>query len=89
MTLAPAGLRTGEPDPTGTHLVVLARDPDGYTRLSTVLADAHLAGGEKGKPIFTLDAFGTRRGWALAGAQWLPQGGGSRRADGGRAPGGL
>ena len=48
VTLAPAGLRTGEPDPTGAHLVVLARDPDGYARLSTVLADAHLAGGEKG-----------------------------------------
>jgi error-prone DNA polymerase len=56
LTLAPAGLRTGDPDPTGTHLVVLARDPDGYARLSTVLADAHLEGGEKGKPIFTLDA---------------------------------
>ena len=35
---------------------MLARDPDGYARLSTVLADAHLEGGEKGKPIFTLDA---------------------------------
>ncbi len=56
VTLAPAGPRTGEPDPTGAHLVVLARDPDGYARLSTVLADAHLAGGEKGKPVFTLDA---------------------------------
>ncbi len=56
LTLAPAGLRTGDPDPTGTHLVVLARDPGGYARLSTVLADAHLEGGEKGKPIFTLDA---------------------------------
>ena len=56
VTLAPAGPRTGEPDPTGTHLVVLARDPDGYARLSTVLADAHLEGGEKGKPVFTLDA---------------------------------
>ena len=30
VTLAPAGPRTGEPDPTGAHLVVLARDPDGY-----------------------------------------------------------
>ena len=56
VTLAPASARTGEPDPTGTHLVLLARDPEGYARLSTVLADAHLAGGEKGKPVFTLDA---------------------------------
>ena len=30
VTLAPAGPRTGEPDPSGTHLVVLARDPEGY-----------------------------------------------------------
>ena len=66
VTLAPAGPRTGEPDPTGAHLVVLARDPDGYARLSTVLADAHLAGGEKGKPVFTLDALA-----AAAAGHWL------------------
>jgi error-prone DNA polymerase len=66
VTLAPAGLRTGEPDPTGTHLVILARDPDGYARLSTALADAHLEGGEKGRPIFTLDALAR-----AAGGHWL------------------
>src|SRR5271154_5961564 len=44
VTLAPAGARTGEPDPTGTHLLVLARDPTGYARLSTVLADARRGG---------------------------------------------
>ena len=66
VTLAPASARTGEPDPTGTHLVLLARDPDGYARLSTVLADAHLAGGEKGKPVFTLDALAR-----AAGDHWL------------------
>ena len=66
VTLAPASLRTGEPDPIGAHLVVLARDPDGYARLSTVLADAHLEGGEKGKPVFTLDALAR-----AAGGHWL------------------
>jgi error-prone DNA polymerase len=66
VTLAPASLRTGEPDPTGAHLVVLARHPDGYARLSTVLADAHLEGGEKGKPVFTLDALAR-----AAGGHWL------------------
>jgi error-prone DNA polymerase len=66
VTLAPASLRTGEPDPTGEHLVVLVRDPDGYARLSTVLADAHLEGGEKGKPVFTLDALAR-----AAGGHWL------------------
>ena len=34
VTLAPAGARTGVPDPAGAHLVVLARDPEGYARLS-------------------------------------------------------
>src|SRR5580698_420836 len=66
VTLAPAGPRTGEPDPSGTHLIVLARDPEGYARLSTVLADAHLEGGEKGRPIFTLDALA-----AAAKDHWL------------------
>src|SRR5580704_15100454 len=51
VTLAPAGPRTGEPDPSGTHLVVLARDPEG---------------GEKGRPIFTLDALA-----AAAQDHWL------------------
>ena len=46
VTLAPAGPRTGEPDPTGAHLVVLARDPEGYARLSTVLAEPTWPGGE-------------------------------------------
>jgi len=66
VTLAPAGLRTGDPDPRGTHLVILAKDPDGYARLSTALADAHLEGGVKGEPIFTLDAL-----TAAAGGHWL------------------
>jgi error-prone DNA polymerase len=66
VTLAPAGLRTGDPDPRGTHLVVLARDPEGYARLSAVLAEAHLAGGVKGEPVFTLDAL-----TAAAGGHWL------------------
>ena len=54
--------RTGVPDPDGTHLVVLARDPEGYARLSRVIAEAHLAGGEKGKPIITLDDLADRHG---------------------------
>ncbi|HZE16993.1 MAG TPA: PHP domain-containing protein, partial [Mycobacterium sp.] len=48
--------RTDEPDPPGPHLLVLARGPEGYRRLSRQLAAAHLAGGEKGKPRFNFDA---------------------------------
>ena len=47
--------RTGAPDPVGTHLVVLARDPEGYARLSRAITEAHLAGGEKGRPTCTLE----------------------------------
>ena len=38
--------RTEDPDPPGPHLLVLARGPEGYRRLSRQLAAAHLAGGE-------------------------------------------
>ncbi len=62
LSLAPAAPRTGEPDPGGHHLVILARDPEGYRRLSVALADAHLAGGEKGKPVFGLDALAEQAG---------------------------
>ena len=56
----PAPPRTGVPDPDGTHLVVLARSPGGYARLSRGIAEAHLAGGGKGKPIITLDDLANR-----------------------------
>jgi error-prone DNA polymerase len=65
LTMAGDGLpyvRTGVPDPDGTHLMVLARDPEGYARLSRVIAEAHLGGGEKGKPIITLDDLADRHG---------------------------
>jgi error-prone DNA polymerase len=47
--------RTEVPDPPGPHLLVLARGPEGYRRLSRELAKAHLAGGEKGKPRYDFD----------------------------------
>ena len=47
--------RTDTPDPPGPHLLVLARGPEGYRRLSRQLAAAHLAGGEKGNPRYDLD----------------------------------
>jgi len=65
LTITGAGIpyvRTGVPDPDGTHLIVLARDPEGYTRLSRAIAGAHLDGGEKGKPIITLDDLADRHG---------------------------
>ena len=47
--------QNGVADPEGTHLVVLARDPVGYTRLCRALSVAHLTGKEKGRPQVSLD----------------------------------
>jgi error-prone DNA polymerase len=46
----------GVPDPVGRHLLVLARDKEGYGRLCTTISAAQLAGGEKGKPVYDFDA---------------------------------
>ena len=64
LSLGPAA-RTEAPDPPGPHLLVLARGPEGYRRLSRQLAAAHLAGGEKGKPRYDLDAL-----TEAAGGHW-------------------
>lgn len=57
--------RTEQPDPPGPHLLVLARGPEGYRRLSRQLAAAHLAGGEKGKLHYDYDAL-----TEAAGGHW-------------------
>jgi len=44
--------RAGVPDPAGRHLLILARDPEGYRRLCRVISAAQLAGGEKGLPVY-------------------------------------
>jgi error-prone DNA polymerase len=64
------GLRTpqnGIPDPEGAHLLVLARGTEGYHRLSKALTKGHLDGGEKGRPLYDLDALGDTAGghWAV------------------------
>ena len=45
LTLAAGAPRTGMPDPAGTHLVVLARGPEGYARLSRAIAEAFVRAG--------------------------------------------
>ena len=47
--------RAGAPDPEGRHLLVLARDPDGYRRLCWAISVAQLAGGAKGRPGYDLE----------------------------------
>jgi len=56
LSLGPGAPRAGMPDPPGRHLLVLARDAEGYRRLCQVISDAQLAGGEKGRPAYDLDA---------------------------------
>ncbi len=46
------GGQGGEPDPAGRHLLVLARDPEGYRRLCAAISAAQLAGGQKGRPVY-------------------------------------
>lgn len=57
---------TGVPDPRSTHLLVLARGPQGYRNLSSAIATAHLATGTKGAARYDLDALGEQ-----AAGQWL------------------
>jgi error-prone DNA polymerase len=53
------------PDPPGEHLVVLARDPEGYARLCRAISTAQLAG-SKGAPRGDLELLA-----ALHGGHWL------------------
>ncbi|MEV0129968.1 error-prone DNA polymerase [Dactylosporangium sp. NPDC050688] len=55
LSLGLPGPQQGEPDPQGRHLLVLARGPEGYARLSRTISEAHLRGGEKGRPVYDLD----------------------------------
>ena len=48
------GGQGGIPDPAGRHLLVLARDPDGYRRLCRVISTAQVAGKEKGRPVYDI-----------------------------------
>ncbi|MEO6502332.1 MAG: error-prone DNA polymerase [Jatrophihabitantaceae bacterium] len=47
--------RSGVPDPPGTHLLVLARNPAGYASLCRAISQANLRGGAKGRPVYDLD----------------------------------
>ena len=46
---------TAVPDPRATHLLVLARGPDGYRALSSSIARGHLRTGEKGAAEYRLE----------------------------------
>src|SRR6188768_3447274 len=53
--------QNGEPDPEGSHLLVLARGQEGYHRLSDVITTAQLAeGAEKGHPVYDLESIAAK-----------------------------
>ncbi|HEY9408609.1 MAG TPA: error-prone DNA polymerase [Jiangellaceae bacterium] len=54
LSLGLSGRQNGVPDPEGRHLLVLARDPEGYARLSGAITTAQMRGG-KGRPAYDLD----------------------------------
>ncbi|HVM07499.1 MAG TPA: error-prone DNA polymerase [Acidimicrobiales bacterium] len=58
--------QNGVPDPEGTHLLVLARNPTGYARLCAAITKGHLEGREKGKPVFRLPELAE-----AAAGQWV------------------
>jgi error-prone DNA polymerase len=67
LTPTPNGVRTGTPDPTGTHLLVLARNPEGYRRLCRVITAAQLdPRAAKGRPVYDL-----AKAAEQAGGHWL------------------
>lgn len=44
--------QTGQADPTGSHLLVLAAGEEGYHRLAAAITRGQLLGGEKGRPWY-------------------------------------
>jgi error-prone DNA polymerase len=62
LSLDLSSAQTGVPDPEGRHLLVLARDGEGYRRLCAVISAAQLAGGEKGRPVYDTGALAGAHG---------------------------
>ncbi|MDO7881903.1 error-prone DNA polymerase [Salinibacterium soli] len=66
LSLGLGGPQNGVPDPEGSHLLVLARQEEGYHRLASAITAGQLAGGEKGRPVYDLEELA-----ALAEGHWL------------------
>jgi error-prone DNA polymerase len=58
--------QNGEADPEGSHLLVLARQEEGYHRLAKAITEGQLRGAEKGRPVYDLDELA-----AHAGGHWV------------------
>src|SRR5436190_10579758 len=58
--------QNGVADPEGRHLLVLARDAEGYRRLCRAISTAQMAGKEKGKPQISMEELSQ-----LHGGHWM------------------
>ena len=56
----------GVADPEGEHLLVLARQEAGYHRLASAITAGQLAGGEKGRPTYSLEELAEQ-----SGGEWV------------------
>ncbi len=54
LTIDKLDVSAGQADPDGGHLLVLARDPEGYAALARIISESQLAG-HKGAPRMTMD----------------------------------
>ncbi|CAN5498816.1 error-prone DNA polymerase [soil metagenome] len=66
LSLGLSGPQNGEADPEGSHLLVLARQEEGYHRLAGAITEAQLRGAEKGRPVYDLEDLGE-----LSGGHWV------------------
>jgi len=58
--------QNGEPDPEGSHVLVLAHGTEGYHRLAAAITDAQLRGDEKGRPVYDVEELA-----AQSAGEWL------------------
>ncbi|WP_157426186.1 error-prone DNA polymerase [Agromyces salentinus] len=66
LSLGLSAPQMGAADPEGEHLLVLARQQEGYHRLASAITEGQLAGGEKGRPVYSLEALAEH-----AGDEWI------------------
>ncbi|MBX3195990.1 MAG: error-prone DNA polymerase [Microbacteriaceae bacterium] len=66
LSLGLSAPQNGRADPEGEHLLVLARQEEGYHRLAGAITHAQLRGAEKGRPIYDLAELADQ-----AGGHWV------------------
>src|SRR5690606_39672852 len=58
LSLGLSAPQNGVADPEGSHLLLLARGPEGYRGLCRTISRAQLRGQEKGRPVYDPDEVG-------------------------------